>query len=199
MIDNELNFEQVYASFQPRIHRYLIQLIGAKEAEDLTQEVFIKVSKALKTFRNESSLSTWLYRIATNAAIDRMKHPTFCREAVQEHLLTAGHNDIAEKEAGLSTQPLLVEEKLLHKETSECIRGIIDNLPDNYRIVVILKELEGLKNKEIAEILGVSLDVVKVRLHRGKVRLKRELLNYCDFSWDERNEFTCDPKGPGKK
>lgn len=82
---------------------------------------------------------------------------------------------------------------------NKCIRGVIENLPDNYRMVVILSELEGLQNKEIAEILELSLDVVKVRLHRGKVRLQRELLNYCNFSWDERNELICDPKDPVKE
>jgi RNA polymerase sigma-70 factor (ECF subfamily) len=61
-------------------------------------------------------------------------------------------------------------------------------------VPVILSELEGLQNQEIAEILGLTLEVVKVRIHRGKARLKKELQKYCLLSRDERNELTCDPK-----
>ncbi|MBP2642069.1 MAG: sigW [Firmicutes bacterium] len=203
MIDNEWDFEQVYASFQPKIHAYLTRLIGAKEAEDLTQEVFIKVGKSLTTFRKESQLSTWIYRIATNEAIDRMRKPFFQRE------LTTGHEVLSHKEAevietGINNInslkiTLSPEEKVIRREMNECIQGIIQDLPDNYRMVVVLSELEGLQNKEIAEILGVNLDVVKVRLHRGKARLKKEFLNHCNFSWDEHNELTCDTKDSDKQ
>ena len=200
MIDNEGNFEQVYVSFQPKIQRYLARLIGASEAEDLTQEVFIKVDKALTSFRNESQLSTWIYRIATNVAIDRMRKSSFQRESakgqLEQGLIVAAPTEIVEKDAGLSAQTLSLEETVIHKEMSDCIRGVIEDLPENYRIVVILSELEGLPNKAIAEILEVSLDVAKVRLHRAKAMLKKELLNYCNFTWDERNEFICDSKGP---
>lgn len=202
MFDNEYEFEQVYEAFQPKIYRYLTRMVGAEEAEDLTQEVFIKVGKALNTYRKESQMSTWIYRIATNAAVDRMRNPSFRREVVEKQpdscLNKANHTEVKENEAGLSCQSCLIEDQVVHKEMSDCIRGVIENLPDNYRAVVILSQLEGLQNKEIAEILDLSLDVVKARLHRGKARLKKELLNYCHFSWDERNEFTCDPKGTVK-
>jgi len=198
MVINEMDFEQVYAEFQPKIHRYLTRLIGAKEAEDLTQEVFIKVSKALTTFRNESQLSTWIYRIATNVAIDRMRNLSFKGEMIEDHsecsLIEATRTKIAEKDADLLAKAFSIEEHVIQKETRECIRGVVGKLPENYRMVVILSELEGLQNKEIATILELSLDVVKVRLHRGKARLKNELLNECNFYWDERNELTCDSK-----
>lgn len=202
MFDSEYKFEQVYEAFQPKIHRYLTRLVGAEEAEDLTQEVFIKVGKALNNYRKESQMSTWIYRIATNAAIDRMRNPSYRRELVEKQpgscLNKVNPTEDGETEAGVSCQPCLLEEQVVHKEMNDCIRGVIENLPNNYRTVVILSQLEGLPNKEIAEILELSLDVVKIRLHRGKARLKKELLHYCQFSWDERNEFICDPKGPVK-
>lgn len=183
MIDNEFKFEQVYASFQSKIHRYLTQMVGNREAEDLTQEVFIKVGKALADFRKEAQLSTWIYRIATNAAIDKMRDSSFRRESPEKQLkcsfITSDHIEIEKEEAGLSAQTFSLEEQVIHGEMNDCIRRIVENLPKNYRVVVILSELEGLKNKEISEILGVSLDVVKVSLHRGRARLKKELLNYC--------------------
>ena len=181
------DFEQVYFAYYSQIHRYLISLAGAKEAEDLTQEVFIKAGNALQSFRNDSQISTWLYRIATNAAVDRMRQPSFRRETVADQAFACTEPESIAKRPSL-------EEITLRKATNDCIRGIIDALPENYRVPVILSELEGLPNQEIAEILGVSLDVVKVRLHRGKARLKKELLHACQFSRDERNELTCDPK-----
>jgi RNA polymerase sigma-70 factor, ECF subfamily len=195
MKNSIMDFEQVYIEYYPRIHRYLISLIGAKDAEDVTQEVFIKVGKALDTFCNESQLSTWLYRIATNAAVDRMREPSYRRETAVGllELDESAPVTFAVNKGDISANPLPLEETTLRKATSECIRDIIENLPENYRVPVILSELEGLQNQEIAEILGLSLEVVKARLHRGKARLKKELLSACQFSRDERNELTCDP------
>jgi RNA polymerase sigma-70 factor (ECF subfamily) len=164
-----------------------MQLIGPSEAEDLTQEVFIKVGNALISFRNESKISTWIYRIATNTAIDKMRKSALQREETEvPHAMDKGGSQ--------SCNYSSIEDQVIHKDTNECIRGIIEKLPDNYRLILILSELEGLRNKEIAEILGIDINVVKIRVHRGKARLKKELLKSCSFSWDERNEFTCDPK-----
>lgn len=98
-------------------------------------------------------------------------------------------------ECQLITGECSPEAQTIQNQARECIRGIIEKLPENYRLIVILSELEGLRNKEIAEILKLDTNVVKARLHRGRTRLKEELLNNCCLSWDERNEFTCDPKG----
>lgn len=187
MTEQNIGFDRIYVEHQPRIHRYLRRIVGPKEAEDLTQEVFIKAGKALQQFRSESQLSTWLYRIATNAANDRMREPSFRRETI------VGASECEEAESGPDNR-FALENNVLRQATNDCIRGIIDALPENYRVPLILSELEGLKNHEIAEILGLSLDVVKARLHRGKARLKKELQRACQFSRDERNELTCDPK-----
>ncbi len=178
-----LAFEQIYQQFFPPIHRYLMRFVGQKDAEDLAQEVFIKAGQSLDSFRNEAQVSTWLYRIATNAAIDRMRQPNFRRETV-----------FSQQETELSNDAMSLENEALRQATNECIRGVIDSLPENYRVPLILSELQGLPNQQIAEVLGLSQDVVKVRLHRGKARLKQELQKRCQFSRDERNELTCDPK-----
>ena len=198
MENTTLDLEQIYIEYYPQIHRYLIHVIGVKEAEDLAQEVFIKAGTALSTFRNESQVSTWLYRIATNAAVDRMREPSFRRETIvdlMEYDVNKGVPvTIDDVETDLAENRQSLEEKAARKATNECIRDIIEALPKNYRVPVILSELEGLQNQEIAEILGLTLEVVKVRIHRGKARLKKELQKYCLLSRDERNELTCDPK-----
>ena len=74
---------------------------------------------------------------------------------------------------------------------SECILRFVEKLSENYRIALVLSEFEGLKNNEIAQIMGVSLDTVKIRLHRARERLKEELMANCDVSWVEGHE--CEP------
>src|SRR5512147_1627213 len=76
---SELDFAEIYDSYQPKILRYLSHFIGESDAEDLTQETFVKVHRSLGSFRGASQLSTWIYRIATNTALDKMRHPSFQR------------------------------------------------------------------------------------------------------------------------
>ena len=78
-----------------------------------------------------------------------------------------------------------IEKQLVQKYMHECLMGFIGKLPEDYRTVLVLSELEGLSNKEIAEILGVSLDTVKIRLHRSRARLKEDLLDHCEYYWAE--------------
>jgi len=173
----ELEFQEIYDAFQPRMLCYLTRLVGEHEAEDLTQEVFVKVSQALKTFRGEAKLSTWIYRIATNAAIDKMRTCSFRQDAQQSSLDDSDETEDQDVWAGEDVPSL--EQQLMQKEMYQCFGNFVENLPPNYRTVVVLGELEGLTNNEIAEILGLSLDVVKIRLHRGRARLLKELRTHC--------------------
>lgn len=180
------SFQEIYDDLEPRIRRYLRRLVGAGEAEDLTQEVFAKVGQALPDFRGDSKVSTWVYRIATNTAFDRLRSPGF-RPAGQVPLQIGKLGTVAPS----------IEDKLVRQEMNECIRGYVDGLPPRYRSVVLLSEDEGLSNAEIAEALGVSLDTVKIRLHRARARLRKELGSGCNLYRDERNELACEPRGEG--
>jgi RNA polymerase sigma-70 factor (ECF subfamily) len=181
------DFEHVYGEFHQRIQRYLTRLLGASEADDVTQEVFAKVSQTLPRFRGESSISTWIYRIATNTAYDRLRSPSFRRADVVPLEHTAPVHDPSSG----------IDQALVRTEMNECIDEYIARLPASYRSVVILSEHEGLTNQEIADALGVSLDTVKIRLHRARARLRQELGSGCSFYRDDRNEFACQPKARG--
>ena len=183
--------DRIYAEHHARILRYLTRMVGAQDAEDLAQEVFIRAAKAYDGFRHEAKIETWLYRIATHVAVDRLRGTALRRETMLGEEL----GEVAEdgREAGST-----LEEKTLRRAANECIRNVIYGLPENYRTPLILSELEGFTNREIAEILEVSLDTVKIRLHRAKDRLKKALLDACQFSRDERNELTCDPLQSGE-
>ena len=200
MDNNELEFRKIYDAFQPKIIRYLTRLTGGHEAEDLTQEVFVKVSQALKDFRGESRLSTWIYRIATNAALDRLRSPSLQRMVqISNDSIAEDKIMVEDKNVWTGEKTASVAEQLVRKEMKECIRGFIENLPEDYRTVVVLSELEGLKNSEIAKIIGVTLDTVKVRLHRARIKLKKEMNTHCSLYRDERNELACDLKSAFKE
>lgn len=197
MNSDELEFNRIFKEYQPKILRYLTRLTGMYEAEDLSQEVFIKVESGLKNFRGESQLSTWIYRIATNTAVDRMRSPSFKykvnegipSEPVQKDDLDTEDKDLFTGEVTEST-----DQQYVRKEMNSCIRNFIENLPENYKTVVILSELEELKNKEIAEILHLTLDTVKIRLHRARAQLRKKLQSDCSFYRNEQNELSCDLK-----
>ena len=177
MIADTVEFEKIHEAFRSKIHRYLTGLVGEQEAEDLTQEVFIRVDRALKTFRGESQLSTWIYRIATNVAIDKMRNSSFRQDAEQKPFDDS--DEIESKDLWTGEEAPPIEQQLLQKQRYDCFMDYVQNLPLNYRTVVALSELEELTNNEIAEILGLSLDVVKIRLHRGRTRLLQELKTHC--------------------
>jgi RNA polymerase sigma-70 factor (ECF subfamily) len=188
---SEAEFQEIYAVFQPKILRYMARMVGENEAEDLTQEVFIKIGAVLGTFRGEASLSTWIYRIATNTALDKLRSPSFQRATLNslDQQSSTCEPEIDDKNVWTGEKTPLVEHQIFRKEMNDCIQGFIENLPEDYRTVLILNEFEGLKNKEIAEILEISLAAVKIRLHRARERLKNELRENCDSYWVENNEF----------
>jgi RNA polymerase sigma-70 factor (ECF subfamily) len=198
MVKTNLDFQEIYDAFQSKIYRYLRRLVGEFEAEDLTQEVFTRVSQALKDFRGESQLSTWIYRIATNAAMDKLRSPAY-KQTVQKRrtmeTVAETETTIENRDAWTGEKEPSVEQRVIQNEMNQCIRDFIENLPGNYKTVVVLSELEGLKNQEIADILQISLESVKVRLHRGRANLRKKLESNCSFYRNEQNELACDLKG----
>jgi RNA polymerase sigma-70 factor (ECF subfamily) len=185
------DIDSIYREFQPKIYRYLCRLTNQTDASDLTQEVFLKVSRALDAFRGESSLATWIYRIATNTAYDHARS-TPLKQRRLEILF-----DDADSSYDLPGPDLPAADKaIILQEMNECIRGIVDQLPRDYRTVLILSEFDEFTNPEIAGILGISVDTVKIRLHRARTRLRKAMECQCSLYHDERNELMCLPKSP---
>lgn len=183
---SELDFPSLYADFHPKVLRYLTRLVGESDAEDLAQDVFVKASRGLAGFRGEAQISTWLYRIATNLAVDRLRNPSYQRVALldfPEDGLPDLETELEDGNAWTGEKASEIEKQLVGKYMSECLKGFIAKLPEDYRTVLVLSELEGLSNKEIAEILGVTLETVKIRLHRARAKLREDLLNHCEYYW----------------
>jgi RNA polymerase sigma-70 factor (ECF subfamily) len=162
MSEKGLEFQKIYAAFQPKILRYLARLVDENEAEDLAQETFVKVNLALENFRGESKLSTWIYRIATNTALDRLRSPSFQQPAkkLSADLIEIDESLLDDRNAWTGEKTPLVEPQIYRKEMGACIQDFIGKLPENYRTVLVLGEMESLSNNEIAEILGLNLGTV---------------------------------------
>lgn len=190
----ETKFQDIYVTYHERIRRYLARLVGESEAEDLMQEVFMKVDGALKDFRGESQLSTWIYRIATNSALDRLRSPDFRRADRASHSIVDCETDIEDKNIWSDMTNPLPDKQLIRKEMNECIREVVDGLPEDYRTVLLMSELEGLSNSEISEVADISLDTTKIRLHRARKKLRKALETKCNFYHDKRTGLSCDRK-----
>ena len=181
MSEDILDFQQIHEDYRPKILRYLTRMVGETEAEDLTQDVFVKVNQALPTFRGDSKLSTWIYRIASNAALDRMRSPSFQRI---EPIEFSGTTDVDETEiknedVWTGSEKPTPEQELFRKQRFDCYKESIQCLPEKYQKVIMLNELEDLAAGEIADILGISVEAVKMRLHRGKAQLLEYLKCHC--------------------
>ncbi len=193
----ELEFQNIYKEYQPKMLRYLGKMVGTEEAKDLTQDVFIKVRKSLESFRGESKFSTWIYKIATNTALDKLRSYS-SQLIIKTKPAIVSDDEIKvepeDKDSYTGEKPLSVEQKYVQEEMNRCIHELIENLAGDFKAVVLLSEIEGLKDKEIAEVLGISLNTVKIRLHRARCALKKKLEETCNFYRNERNEPSCDKK-----
>jgi RNA polymerase sigma-70 factor (ECF subfamily) len=185
-------FDEVYASSHEAILRYLQRITGdVSLAEDLAQETFSRVARGLERFRGESKLSTWLYRIATNAFLDhRRRLETRATEipAMDLDVLPDASSDME------NPTPKLPDRLLDDSEMGRCVREFVDSLPTEHRAVIVLHDLEGFKNREIAEILGCSLGAVKIRVHRARQRLRDVLGENCEFDRSEDDVLQCGRK-----
>jgi RNA polymerase sigma-70 factor (ECF subfamily) len=190
------DFREVHDTLRPRVLRYLARMAGEAEAEDLAQEVFEKVSRGLEDFRGDAELSTWVYRIATNTALDRLRRRGKPTDSVDPSSVDTIAALEADRNVWTDAIRDTLEGRVIRDEMNACIREVINRLPENYRTVMILGDLEGFSDREIAEILGLSLRNAKIRLHRARVQLRQALEKACVFYKSEDNELACDRKGP---
>ena len=189
---SDLKFDTIFDEYHPKILRYLSRIVGRVDAEDLTQEVFDKINRGLEGFQGRSDLSAWIYRIATNTAIDRSRSVAYKYGSTHDAFEDEASNQSSDPTAAKTTP--VTDQLVIRKEMSDCVNEFINNLPPHYRTVIILSELEGFTNKEIAHIVSISLDNVKIRLHRARAKLKKALQKGCDFYYTAGNTLACDRK-----
>jgi RNA polymerase sigma-70 factor (ECF subfamily) len=185
-------FRTLYDANHDCVHRLLGRIAGPHDAEDLTQIVFAKAATALPRFRGEALASTWLYRIAANVASDWLRGRAAREAKLTVHLPEVPDGETAQAGANvaLPDHQLSPEQRLVRKEMHDHIRREIGQLPEGSREVLILGQLGGLADEEVAQALGISLANVKVRLHRARAQLKQAIGAHCEFY---RTELSCAP------
>ena len=178
------------------IQRYLTSLLqDPVQAEDLVQETFLRAHRSMETLRDPAALKAWLYRIATNLCCDH-----FRRLASPAVLSLVGGEITGLMESQFADLDEPGTESLIERgQMSSCVQQIVQRLPETYRIVILLHDVHGLTNLEIAKVLDCSLEAAKIQLHRARGKLKEALLQACEFSHDERGVFVCAPKPPGRQ
>ena len=181
----------LFAAYQDRIRRYVLSMVhDPDEADDVTQDVFLQVHRRLSSVRDPDAVVSWLYRIATHVCYDRYRK--WSRQPRSQQL--DQNEPSAPAEVAATGTEASLGQLLDQVEMGACVRSYLDELSDDYRHAILLHDLEGLTNAEIAEMTGASLDAVKIRLHRARRKLESALSAHCDFSRDERGVFVCEPK-----
>jgi len=166
----EASFEELVRRYQRPIAAYVYRMVGDYDsALDLTQEVFIKVYNSLNRYRSEFKFSTWIYKIAHNAAIDHLR-----RHAVREQTLS-GSVEGERREVTIESKRLTPEQESERKERRMEIESVVQLLQPAYRELIVLRHSHDLSYDEIAEVTGLPLGTVKNRLFRAREAM-RDLL-----------------------
>lgn len=179
----ELSPEQIFREYSPRVYTLARRLLGNDaDAEDVTQEVFVQVLRKLATFRGEAAFPTWLHRVTVNAALAfRRKRALREDHRVSYDPLTDFQADGNHRAPVRRWEPPPDEVAVEH-ETHRLIEAAIDRLPEIYRDVYVLADVEEVSSADIAQMLGLSVAAVKSRLHRARLLMRHALAPYFEES-----------------
>lgn len=167
-----LSAEQVYHDYAPRVYNTARRMVANDfDAEDVTQDVLLQVVRKLPSFRGDAAFPTWLHRVTVNTALTHRRR----QASRQQHGLggSLGTSDEAPLDGG--RQVHAPEDQIIDRELRQLIDRAIDSLPQEYRIVFVLADVEGIPNAEIGQRLGLSLPAVKSRLHRARGMMREAL------------------------
>jgi len=172
--DNDA-FGQLVLRHEANVYGLCLKMLkNPEDAEDCLQEVFVKAYKALPRFREEARFSTWVYRIATNAALMRIRKKKLDTVSL-DRPLELGGTEVPREVADWTTDP---SSAVMNDELSGVLTQHINELPPNNRIVFVLRDVHGLSTEEAAAVLGLTVPAVKSRLHRARLFLRERLSEY---------------------
>jgi RNA polymerase sigma-70 factor, ECF subfamily len=168
-------FDRMYHDNADRMYRFAQRLCGEEEdARDLVQETFLNAYRGLPQFRGDAQFSTWLYRIASRLCLAMRRR----RKGEPEHELSIEQfipTSDGELHLQIAADGLTPEQALANKQLRRALRHAIQELPAKYRLVLVLRDMEGLSAKEVGTVMGLNERAVKSRLHRARLFVRREL------------------------
>jgi RNA polymerase sigma-70 factor, ECF subfamily len=171
-------FEELVSRYESKVMNLALRFVRNQEdAEEVMQDVFTTLYRKVQSFQGKSQFSSWLYRIVVNAAFMKLRKRKQSQTVSIEDLAPAVREFCIEREAlSISTSTNM----LVSRELREVLQDAIDKLPEQYRAVFILRDVDGLSNHETGEILNLSIPAIKSRLHRSRLMLRRKLQRYYD-------------------
>ena len=176
--NGKLTPERIFREHGPRVYSLARRMLGNDaDAEDVTQDVLLQVVRKLDTFRGDANIATWLHRVTVNAALAHRKKRAqrASREQHEPFDLFQSNGHHAQPVKPWSINPATQVEQ---QETSQLIEKAIADLPEAYRDVYLLADVEGMQNSEIGELLDLSVPAVKSRLHRGRLEMRHSLAKH---------------------
>jgi RNA polymerase sigma-70 factor (ECF subfamily) len=174
-------FEELVDRYEDKIFRLAFRFVrNETEAKEIVQDTFLLVWRKLDTFKGDSQFGSWLYRVATNTALMRLRaqrrHPEISTEELPvDYLDNYGQLPAAGENWAKRPDDELQSDELRHR-----IQKAVDELPDIYRTVFLIRDVEGLSTEETAEVLEISIPTVKTRLHRARLALRDAITRYFD-------------------
>jgi RNA polymerase sigma-70 factor (ECF subfamily) len=171
-------FPDLVKRYEQKLYNFSLRMCrDAADAEDTVQETFLNVFRYLKDFRYETKFKNWLYRVAASTCIKKRRKSKFApqRELSLDEFLPQDETEVPDQVPRWALMPL---DKLLSDELSDKINAAIFTLPEKYRLVIVLRDIEGFSTAETAQILNLSDANVKVRLHRARLFLRNKLKGY---------------------
>ncbi|MFN4226745.1 MAG: RNA polymerase sigma factor [Candidatus Ratteibacteria bacterium] len=168
-------FEELVRKTQDKIYNLGLKILGNKEdAADLLQETYIKAYESLPKFEGKSSFYTWLYRIATNFALMKLRKEKYKKISIDE-IKQMSNGTYKLEISDWSNNPQI---QYRNEELKEILNEAINSLPPKYKTIFILHDIEGLSLSEISEILSLSISTIKTRIHRSRLYLREKLSEY---------------------
>jgi RNA polymerase sigma-70 factor (ECF subfamily) len=171
-------FPDLVKRYEEKLYNFCLRMCrDPADAEDTVQETFLNVFKYLKDFRYETKFKNWLYRIAASTCIKRRRKSKFApeRELPLDEFYPQDESEPAHQVPNWALMPL---DKLLNNELLDQINQAVFSLPEKYRLVIVLRDIEGFSTAETSQILNLSPANVKVRLHRARLFLRDKLKGY---------------------
>ena len=177
-------FHDLVKRYEQKLYNFSLRMCrDHSDAEDMIQETFLNVFRYLKDFRYETKFKNWLYKVAASTCIKKRRKSKFApeKELSLDDFLPANETEVPDHVPDWALMPL---DKLLNQELSSTINQEILSLPKKYRLVIVLRDIDGFSTAETAQILNLSPSNVKVRLHRARLYLRDKLKGY--FENDQR-------------
>lgn len=187
-------YEELVARYESKVYNLAMRFTRNQEdAEEVLQDVFTTIYQKLEGFQGKSAFSSWLYRIIVNAAFMKLRKRRQSNTVYIEDLSPLAKQITIERDNPAGHRSDLLS---MNRELRETLEGAINRLPEQYRAVFVLRDVDGLSNQEVGEILDLSIPAVKSRLHRSRLMLRKKLQRYYDDFTGKRNVLRSFPMKP---